>query len=70
MEYTHTAHEISAEGKEFLASLTPKEYQLHQLAQKMLGSSYFVEQTPQFKSWKQRKQAEATTLKSQPQAAK
>ncbi len=70
MEYTHTAQEISPEGKEFLKSLTPKEYNLHTLAQKMLGSSYFVEKTPHFKAWKQRKLAEAATLKSQSQGVK
>ena len=70
MEYKHTPHEITPEGQEFLKSLTPKEYNLHILAQKMLGSSYFVEKTPQFKAWKQRRQAEAATLKSQPPKVK
>ena len=70
MEYTHTLHTPTAEGKQFLATLTPKEMNLHLLAQKMLGSSYFVEKTPQFKAWKQRQQAEAATLKSPLQAAK
>ena len=70
MNYTQPIHEVSAEGTEFSQSLTPREYQLHMLAQKMLGSSYFVEKTPQFLSWKKRKLAEATTLKSQPPAAK
>jgi hypothetical protein len=70
MEYNHTAHEITQEGKEFLKSLSPKEMNLHLLAQKMLGSSYFVEKTPQFKAWKQRKLTEAATLKSPPQVAK
>jgi oxalate decarboxylase/phosphoglucose isomerase-like protein (cupin superfamily) len=70
MEYKHAIQEISQEGLEFLKTLTPKEYERHLLAQKMLGSSYFVEKTPQFKTWKQRKVAEASTLKSPPQAAK
>jgi hypothetical protein len=70
MEYEHTAHDVGKEGNEFLTSLNPRDYQLHLLAQKMLGSSYFVEKTPQFKAWKQRRQAEAATLKSQSQAAK
>jgi hypothetical protein len=70
MEYTHTLHSPTVEGKQFLATLTPKEMNLHLLAQKMLGSSYFVEKTPQFKAWKQRQQAEASTLKSPLQAAK
>lgn len=70
MEYKHTLHEITSEGLEFLKILTPREFERHILAQKMLGSSYFVEKTPQFKAWKQRKLAEASTLKSPPQAAK
>ena len=70
MEYTHTLQTPTAEGKEFLATLAPKDYERHLLAQKMLGSSYFVEKTPQFKAWKQRRQAEAATLKSPPQGAK
>ena len=70
MEYTHTLQTPTAEGKEFLATLAPKDYERHLLAQKMLGSSYFVEKTPQFKAWKQKKQTEATTLKSPLPAAK
>lgn len=65
MEYRHTPHEPTAEGKEFLKQLNPKDQQLHELAQKMLGSSYFVEKTPQFKKWK-----ESLTPKSQLQGAK
>ena len=56
MEYKHQNHEISEEGKEFIASLTPEEKELHALARKMLGSSYFVEKTPQFLIWKTKKQ--------------
>ena len=70
MEYTHTLHEITKEGLEFLKTLNPKEFERHILAQKMLGSSYFVDKTPQFKAWKQRKLAEASTLKSQSQVVK
>ena len=70
MEYKHANHEISAEGMEFLKTLTPREFERHLLAQKMLGSSYFVEKTPQFKKWKERKQTEAASLKSQHQGAK
>ena len=56
MEYKHQLHEISEEGKEFITSLTPQEKELHALARKMLGSSYFVEKTPQFLIWKTKKQ--------------
>lgn len=71
MEYKHQLHEISEEGKEFIASLTPEEKQLHALARKMLGSSYFVEKTPQFLIWKTKKQMNtSTTLVSQSQVTK
>jgi hypothetical protein len=70
MEYKHTNQLITQEGEEFLKTLPPRDYERHLLAQKMLGSSYFVEKTPQFKAWKQRKLAEASTLKSQPLATK
>ncbi len=63
MEYKHTAHELTSEGKEFITQLNPKDFQLHMLAQKMLGSSYFVEKTPQFKKWKDTKRTEASMLK-------
>jgi hypothetical protein len=67
MDYKHTPHEPTSEGKDFITQLNPKDFQLHMLAQKMLGSSYFVEKTPQFKKWKDAKQKEATTLKKPPQ---
>ena len=71
MEYKHQLHEISEEGKEFIASLTPEEKELHALARKMLGSSYFLEKTPQFLIWKTKKQLNAVpTPVSQPQATK
>jgi hypothetical protein len=45
-------HEITAEGKKYLASLTPQQLELHQLAIEKLGSSYFVERTHGFRKWK------------------
>jgi hypothetical protein len=36
MEYTHAPHEPTEEGKVF-QQLNPKDFQLHMLAQKMLG---------------------------------
>ena len=51
MQYTHSEHPISPEGKQFLASLTQDERNLQVLAQKMLGSSYFIEKTHGFKAW-------------------
>jgi len=40
-----TNHVVTEKGKEFLASLPQKDQELHTLAAKMLGSSYFVEKT-------------------------
>jgi hypothetical protein len=51
MQYSHPEHPISPEGKQFLASLTQDERNLQVLAQKMLGSSYFIEKTHGFKVW-------------------
>jgi len=51
MQYTHPEHPISPEGKQFLASLTQEQRNLQILAQKMLGSSYFIEKTHGFKAW-------------------
>lgn len=69
MDYKHTPHEPTSEGKEFITQLNPKDFQLHMLAQKMLGSSYFVEKTPQFKKWKDAKGKEGSTLKKSPLGA-
>jgi hypothetical protein len=49
--YTHPEHPISPEGNQFLASLTQEQRNLQTLAQKMLGSSYFIEKTHGFKAW-------------------
>jgi hypothetical protein len=51
MQYTHPEHPISPEGNQFLASLTQDQRNLQVLAQKMLGSSYFIEKTHGFKVW-------------------
>jgi hypothetical protein len=51
MQYNHSEHPISPEGKQFLASLTQEQRNLQTLAQKMLGSSYFIEKTHGFKMW-------------------
>jgi len=51
MQYTHPEHPISPEGNQFLASLTQEQRNLQALAQKMLGSSYFIEKTHGFKAW-------------------
>ena len=44
-------HALNEKEKEFLKSLTPKEYALHEIAIKKLGSSYFVWKTHAFQEW-------------------
>jgi deoxyadenosine/deoxycytidine kinase len=44
-------HPITADGKEFLESLDERNRQVHALAKKELGSSYFVEKTAAFRAW-------------------
>lgn len=45
-------HAIPAEAIPYLESLTPKERELHEMAVKILGSSYFVETSHAFIKWK------------------
>jgi hypothetical protein len=45
-------HPISPEAEKYIAAMTPVEKALHELALKVLGSSYFVEQTRGYKSAK------------------
>jgi len=70
MEYKHQHHEITEEGKQFLESLSPHEKELHEMARKMLGSSYFVEKTPHFLIWKAKQQLQKSNPNTQPQGAK
>jgi len=52
---THTdlpPHPITQEAAEYLKTRTPAQLALHELAVKMLGSSYFVERTKGFTEWK------------------
>ena len=70
MEYKHQHHEISEEGKQFLASLTPDEKELHEMARKELGSSHFTEKTPHFQKWKAKQQQPKSNPNTQPQGAK
>jgi hypothetical protein len=46
-----TQHTVTEKGKQFLGSLPPRDRELHELAAKMLGSSYFVEKTHAFTKW-------------------
>ena len=45
-------HALTPEAEIYLASRSAKERALHELAVKMLGSSYFVERTHGFRKWK------------------
>ena len=50
--YTPLApHVIPEAAVEFLATMSEKERQLHELAIELLGSSYFVETSHGFKAW-------------------
>lgn len=51
-------HQHNAKEKQFLASLGPKEKELHDLATKMLGSSYFTGKTHGFTAWSKSSQAQ------------
>jgi len=48
----HPPHPITLEAAEYLRSLTPPQVELHEIATKLLGSSYFVERTKGFLDWK------------------
>jgi hypothetical protein len=41
-------HPISPAGQAYIAAMTPEKRALHELATKLLGSSYFVEKTRGF----------------------
>ena len=45
-------HVIPTEAIPYLESLSPKERELHDMAVKILGSSYFVETSHGFVKWK------------------
>lgn len=44
-------HPLNEKEKQFLESLNPREKELHVLATKMLGSSYFAGKTHAFTKW-------------------
>jgi hypothetical protein len=44
-------HPLNEKEKAFIKSLTEKEKALHELATKMLGSSYFAGKTHGYKAW-------------------
>jgi hypothetical protein len=51
-------HEIPEEAVAYVAQMSQKDRELHELAVQLLGSSYFVEWSAGFKKWKA-KQANA-----------
>jgi hypothetical protein len=44
-------HQHNEKESQFLASLGPREKELHELATQMLGSSYFTDKTHGFTAW-------------------
>jgi hypothetical protein len=44
-------HKKPANSEQFLASLSPVERKLQELAAEKLGSSYFMEKTSSYKKW-------------------
>lgn len=44
-------HTLNPKEKQFVASLGSKQMELHELATKMLGSSYFVGKTHAYTKW-------------------
>jgi hypothetical protein len=46
-------HPISAEAQVYVNSMTVDQRALHEIAIRLLGSSYFVEQTRGYIAWKQ-----------------
>lgn len=56
-------HRLSPEESAYLQSLSEEGRTLHELAVKMLGSSYFVERTHGFRKWKAAAAAAAAAAK-------
>lgn len=50
---------LPADFDEFIASLTEKEKELHQLASENLGSSYIVQHTHAYRKWSKEKAEKA-----------
>lgn len=44
-------HPMTGAAAEYIASLTPAQRALHELAVEKLGSSYFVDRTHGFRKW-------------------
>ena len=44
-------HTLNAEEQRYIAGLSKEMQELHELAVKLLGSSYFVKETREFRKW-------------------
>lgn len=54
-KYTEAAvHRRPQNEVSFVASLTPKEKELHKMAERILGSSYFMDRTHSYNKWQQK----------------
>jgi hypothetical protein len=54
MDYTELKpHPISKEAQAYIDSMTADQRALHEMATRLLASSYFVEQTRGYIAWKQ-----------------
>jgi hypothetical protein len=45
-------HPLPADSSEFLKACSPEERQVHLMAIEMLGSSYFMDKSHGYRSWK------------------
>ncbi len=45
-------HEVPEEAVAYVAQMSPRDRELHELAIQLLGSSYFVEWSHGFKKWR------------------
>jgi len=52
MESVPEAHPITPDAQKYLDTMTKEQMELHVLATRMLGSSYFVERTRGYLAWK------------------
>lgn len=47
-------HRRPANEAAFMAALNPKERELHKMAERILGSSYFLDRTHSYVKWQQK----------------
>lgn len=63
-------HAVDAKGQEFLASITPRERELQELARDMLKSSHFTEKTRLYEKWSAEQAKAKTSPKMSPPVTK